>query len=113
MSPRPLHNPLTETLLAARPLAWLLSDASLLHSCNSAALEDGKQGSEASKDAAVVVSDVSSGSDEEDPNASGATKTYRAVRKAIQTSTIWKALNYGMNFDIHKVRESECNLNCF
>lgn len=51
----------------------------------------------------MVVSDVSSGSDDEDPTASVASKTYRAVRKAIQTSTIWRALNYSMNYDIHKV----------
>lgn len=64
----------------------------------------------------MVVSDVSSGSDDEDPTASGASKTYRAVRKAIQTSTIWRALNYSMNYDIHKVWVSEHHHNgncCF
>jgi hypothetical protein len=29
--------------------------------------------------------------------------TLRAVRNVIQESTIWKTLNYGMNYDIHKV----------
>jgi hypothetical protein len=29
--------------------------------------------------------------------------TFKAVRNVIQESTIWKVLNYGMNYDIHKV----------
>jgi hypothetical protein len=32
-----------------------------------------------------------------------APSTFRAVRNVIQESTIWKTLNYGMNYDIHKV----------
>lgn len=28
---------------------------------------------------------------------------FAAVRKAVQESTIWKTLNYSMNYDIHKV----------
>jgi hypothetical protein len=32
-----------------------------------------------------------------------ANSTFHAVRKVVQRSTIWRVLNYGMNYDIHKV----------
>ena len=50
------------------------------------------------KDAAAADGDASALAD--GVNAPG---TLRAVRNVIQESTIWKTLNYGMNYDIHKV----------
>jgi hypothetical protein len=61
-----------------------------------AAQELGKAGN---KDATVLVSDDNS-DDTPDGKSGGA---YRAVRNFVQKSTVWRALNYSMNYDIHKV----------
>jgi hypothetical protein len=50
-------------------------------------------------DATVVVGNASS-----DDSSTGGNSTIKAVRDFLQKSTIWRALNYGMNYDIHKVR---------
>lgn len=52
------------------------------------------------KDATVVVA---AGEYDNEGNPS----TFKTVRKFIQKSTIWRVLNYGMNYDIHKVRVHE------
>jgi hypothetical protein len=74
------------------------------------ALEVGKVMDSKDTDAAIVVADTNSiegsagAAAQADGEGAAPPSTYQAMRRVLQKSVVWRALNYGMNYDIHKVR---------
>lgn len=58
------------------------------------------------KDATITVAGVDSSSSKDSSNDKPA-GTFHTVRRAVQKSTVWRVLNYGLNYDIHKVVEED------
>lgn len=74
------------------------------------ALEVGKVMGSKDADTDIVVADVNSDEGSSgvaaraDGEGAAAPSTYQVMRSVLQKNVIWRALNYGMNYDIHKVR---------
>lgn len=76
-----------------------------------AAAEDAKVVGD-NKDTQITVGDTSSDGDSASAAAGGAKApgAFHAVRGLLQRSTIWRALNYSMNYDIHKVIQEDARI---